>query len=429
MRGRYVLSMTYGRRGGLSQGFFTGQARQDAMAETLRVGIIGTGRAGQCHAAAFSRLPGVAVTGLWNRTRSRAEKLAAALGGPDIEIYQDWRDLIERGAVDIVSITADPVLRQGPFAQALARQRHVLVEKPLSLDLPQAREMASLAGRARTVTAISFNWRYSPGCQTTWRAIREGQIGRPLDIRTEWRMRSSPALRPWSQVGGSLREAGSHEFDRVRFLTGWRFQRLVCSLRSPPETNARTLEKHQLRAAQAESRAGAAKGKSIPSDASAFVLTEMTDHRLAAFRLTLTPGEPERRITICGEEGTLILSSEWVTHRPGGDKDKTVTLSNEVHVFRQRADDAAPVRLEIAAPDRQPPEVLSGQHTWNRLIADFVTAVRRGDLGHESVPHLPRISDGLAAQEVIGACELSHAERRWVELKQAPAEVSPLEAR
>ena len=398
------------------------------MAETLRVGIIGTGRAGQCHAAAFSRLPDVAVTGLWNRTRSRAEKLAATLDGPNIEIYQDWRELIERGGVDIISITADPVVRQGPFAQALAQQRHVLVEKPLSIDLPEAREMASLASQARTVTAISFNWRYSPGCQTIWRALREGQIGRLLDIRTEWRLRSSPGLRPWSQVSGSLREAGSHEFDRVRFLTGRRFQRVVCSLRSPPETNTRTLERHQVRATQAESQAGAPKEKSIPSDTSAFVLTEMTDQWLAAFRLTLTPGEPERRITICGEEGTLILSSEWVTLRPGGDKDRTVTLSNEVNVFRQRADDADPVRLEIAASDRQPPEVLSGQHTWNRLIADFVTAVRRGDLRHESVPHLPHISDGLAAQEVIRACELSHAERRWVDLKQTSAEVSSLEA-
>jgi predicted dehydrogenase len=72
--------------------------------------------------------------------------------------------------------------------------------------------------------------------------------------------------------------------------------------------------------------------------------------------------------------------------------------------------------LEIAESDRQPPDILSGQHTWNRLIADFVSAVRRGDVQHQSVPHLPHVSDGLATQEVIAACELSHAERRWVDL-------------
>ncbi len=85
--------------------------------------------------------------------------------------------------------------------------------------------MARLASRAACVTAISFNWLYSPGCQTTWRALREGQIGRLLEIHTQWRLRTSPGLRLWSSAGGALREAGSHEFDRVRFLANWQFQR------------------------------------------------------------------------------------------------------------------------------------------------------------------------------------------------------------
>ena len=73
------------------------------MAETLRVGIIGTGRAGQCHAAAFARLPDVEVAGLWNRTRARAEDLAATLEQPDIQVYEDWRDLVERGQVACIT--------------------------------------------------------------------------------------------------------------------------------------------------------------------------------------------------------------------------------------------------------------------------------------------------------------------------------------
>ena len=369
------------------------------MTELLRVGIIGTGRAGQNHAAAFSRLPQVTVTGLWNRTRSRADELAAALDLPNLQVYDDWRDLIERGEVDVVSIATAPSVRVEPFAAALAKRLHVLVEKPLSLHLPEAQEMAALARQAQTVTAIYFNWRYSPACQTALRAIREGQIGRLLDTRSEWRMRSSPLMRPWSEVGGSLREVGSHEFDRVRFLTGWHFKRVVCSLGPSPEGDA-----------------GVPAENSVPSDSSVFVTAEMSNQRLGAFRLTNTPGEPERRVTVCGEEGTLTLSSEWVTLREGENQEETATLSNEVSVSRQRGDDAEPVELEIAESDRQPPNLVSGQHTWNRLIADFVAAVRRGDVRHESVPHLPHIADGLAAQEVISACERSHVERRWVDL-------------
>ena len=380
------------------------------MRKTLRVGIIGTGRAGWCHAMAFSRLPNVIVTALWNRTYSRAEKLAAVLARPEIKIFADWRELIRRGQVDIISIATDPTVRKGPFAEALARNRHVLVEKPLAMGLSEAKEMASLARNARTVTAVSFNWRYSPGCQTCWRAIQEGQIGRLLDIRTVWRMRYNPlfsAGRSWSEMSGTLREAGSHEFDRVRFLSGWNFKGVVCSLKS-----------------SSESSANVSVDNPIPSDTSAVVMTEMSDQGLGVIQLAITAGGPERNITIGGEEGTLTLSSDWVAlqHEEGGNKMRT--LSNEVHVLRQSADESAPVRLEIEQSDQQTPTVQSGQHTWNRLIADFVTAVRRSDIKHESVPHLPHISDGLAAQQVISACELSHTERRWVSLEQHPAKVN-----
>ena len=380
------------------------------MQKTLRVGIIGTGRAGWSHAMAFSRLPNVAVTALWNRTYSRAEKLATVLARPEIKIFEDWRDLIRRGQVDIISITTDPTVRQAPFAEALARNRHVLVEKPLALDLAEAEEMASLARQACTVTAVSFNWRYSPGCQTCWRAIQEGQIGRLLDIRTVWRMRYNPPIdagRSWSDMSGALREAGSHEFDRVRFLTGWNFKGVVCSLKSSPVP-----------------RANVSADKPMPSDTSASVMMEMSDRGFGVIQLAITPGCPDRHITIGGEDGTLTLSSDWVTLRHEEEGNKIRTLSNEVQVLRQRADESAPVKLEIEQSDQQTPTVQSGQHTWNRLIADFVTAVRHGDIKHESVPHLAHISDGLAAQQVISACELSHAEQRWVSLEQHPAKVN-----
>ena len=379
------------------------------MPKTLRAGIIGTGRAGWCHAMAFSRLPDVAVTALWNRTYSRAERLAAALAQPDLKIFLDWKELIHRADIDIISITTDPTIRQGPFAEGLTQNRHVLVEKPLALSLSEAKEMASLARHARAVTAICFNWRYSPGCQTCWRAIHEGQIGGLIDIRTMWRMRYNPPFgcgRSWSEMSGALREAGSHEFDRARFLTGWDFNSVVCSLRFPQEPRTGETD------------------NPMSSDTSALVMAEMSDRGLGVIQLTITAGSPERQITIGGEEGTLALSSEWVTLQQKEEGNRTLTLGNEIHVLRQRADESAPVKLEIEQSDWQPPTVQSGQHTWNRLIADFVTAVRRGDITHESVPHLAHISDGLAAQQVISACELSHAERRWVDVDQDLAKVA-----
>jgi predicted dehydrogenase len=86
-------------------------------------------------------------------------------------------------------------------------------------------------------------------------------------------------------------------------------------------------------------------------------------------------------------------------------------------LVRQRADDDEPVELPISADDRAPAGVDLLQHTWNRLIAAFVRAVRDGDIGHENVPHLATLVDGLRTEEIIAAARQSNDARRWVTVR------------
>ena len=200
------------------------------MAQPLRVGIIGAGWAGSGHAAAYSRMPDAAIAGLWSRGRARAERLAGQLDQSGLEVYDRWEELIERGNLDVISVATPAALRNEPVAAALERGLHVLVEKPFTADLPEARELARLADRASSVTAVSFNWRYSPGNQVARRAVQAGAIGQVLSIGTDWSFRVTGDVEafydanPWmtrrETGGGMIRQAGSHELDRVRFLTG-----------------------------------------------------------------------------------------------------------------------------------------------------------------------------------------------------------------
>ena len=117
------------------------------------------------------------------------------------------------------------------------------------------------------------------------------------------------------------------------------------------------------------------------------------------FRITCTVGQAEWCLVLNGDEGTLIVD-------------------DGASIWRQLASDSEPVALEIPPPDRVPPGTDLMQHTWNRLIADFVTAVRRKDVNHTSVPHLPSLVDGLRNEEIIAAARRSNDERRWVELAE-----------
>jgi predicted dehydrogenase len=118
------------------------------VADTLRVGVLGAGWAGEGHVAAYSRLPGVEVTGLWSRTTTRAESLAGKLGYADLTVYDDWQSLIRAGNCDVISIATPPVLRSDPLLAALNQGSHVLVEKPVSVGVPEARVMAAAAEAA-----------------------------------------------------------------------------------------------------------------------------------------------------------------------------------------------------------------------------------------------------------------------------------------
>src|SRR5689334_16011981 len=105
----------------------------------------------------------------------------------------------------------------------------------LTIDLPEAQEMARLAEVATTVTATSFTWRYSPACLAARQAIADGQIGGVREVQVAWYGHLEEEMVPPSWAGwfarrevggGMLRQLGTHDLDRVRFLAGQAFTRL-----------------------------------------------------------------------------------------------------------------------------------------------------------------------------------------------------------
>ena len=352
------------------------------MAEMLHVGILGAGSAAEGHAAAYSQLPDVEVTALWNRTRARAEALAEKLRHPTLKVYDNWQELITRGHCDVISIATAPVLRSDPLLMALGHGCHVLVEKPMSFGVREAEVMVAAAQRSESVTACCFNWRYAPAYQTAWRAIRAGEIGAIRDVRTEWYFRARRdflASQSWALrmdiSNGSLGEGLCHDFDKARFLSGEEFSEIAS--RITPVT--------------------------IKPDDNFFIdggrsmhFAELTGGVLAQFCLSITAGEDIWRMIIVGDEGSLTIPDAGTT------------------VVRQRQDEHEPGALAVAEADQMRHSSELQQHTWNRLIKDFIGAVRDGDLAHSNHPHLATLTDGLRTEEVIAAARQSSADLRWV---------------
>ena len=89
----------------------------------------------------------------------------------------DWREIIERGDIDVVDITAPNGMLQEIAEAAAAAGKHIFCEKPVGID-PTATAAIEHAGRkAGVITGCGYNYRWALMVQYTRRLVGEGRFG------------------------------------------------------------------------------------------------------------------------------------------------------------------------------------------------------------------------------------------------------------
>ena len=130
----------------------------------VSIAIVGAGSMAREHAKAFASLPGVTVSGLTSRTRSKADALAADLGIPAVADSID--QLRERTNADLL-IIAVPELSANPVAmQAFVHPWAVLMEKPAGYDLADAEKIAAAARGRTSPVMVGLNRRFYSSART-----------------------------------------------------------------------------------------------------------------------------------------------------------------------------------------------------------------------------------------------------------------------
>ncbi|MCJ2088816.1 oxidoreductase [Methylobacterium sp. E-005] len=180
-------------------------------APAIRVGLIGYGYAGRTFHAPLIR----AVPGLDLRLIGSSDPARVAADLPGVAVVADPYAVATADAVDLVVI-ATPNDTHAPLAQAaLAAGKHVVVDKPFTLDLAEARTLrAGARGRDRLLT-VFHNRRWDSDFLTVRAAIGEGVIGpvrhfeshfdrfRP-QVRDRWREGAGPGSGIWYDLGPHL---------------------------------------------------------------------------------------------------------------------------------------------------------------------------------------------------------------------------------
>ncbi len=140
---------------------------------TLRVGVIGCGYWGSKHVRVLSSIPGVEVS-LIDRDQRRREDLEAAY--PIDRSVSELDDVI--GDLD-AAVIATPPSGHYPLAKAcLAAGVHALVEKPLTTNVADARELIALAEAEGLVLMVGHTFEFNPAVWALAEAIRTPEFGR-----------------------------------------------------------------------------------------------------------------------------------------------------------------------------------------------------------------------------------------------------------
>jgi predicted dehydrogenase len=187
--------------------------------------LIGCGKVGDTHAQALATLDESRFVAVYDTDAARAEAFATRYG---VQPYTDLEAMLTNPAVRMVSVCT-PHPTHPDLAVACAKAGvHVLVEKPMAVDLKGCDLMIRAADAAGIRLGVISQRRFYEPVQRVKQAILAGKIGKPvlgtvtvLGWRDEAYYRSDPWRGRWATEGGGVMlTQTTHQIDLFQWLMG-----------------------------------------------------------------------------------------------------------------------------------------------------------------------------------------------------------------
>lgn len=376
----------------------------------IRLGMVGGGNdafIGGVHRIA-ARIDGAydLVAGALSSTPEKAQASGRALGLAPDRTYDDFKSMAIREArlkqgIEAVAIVT-PNHKHYPAAREfLKRGIHVICDKPLTSNLPDAKKLLKLAEQSEALFVLTHNYTGYPMVRQAREMVAIGDLGDirvvqaeyPQDWLTdnqesqdnkqaEWR--TDPAR---SGAGGSVGDIGTHAYNLLSFVTGLETEALAADLQSfvpgrRLDDNAHVMLRFK----------GGARGMLWSSQ--------------------VAPGnENALKLRVYGSKGGLEWSQEdpnylWFT--PFGEAKRLIT--------RGGSDASGAANRLTRTPGGHPEGYLEG---FANIYAEAARAIRAKQAGQAQPVDVlyPTAADGVKGVAFIEACVKSSAKNaRWVTL-------------
>ncbi|CAI6078112.1 D-apiose dehydrogenase [Cohnella sp. JJ-181] len=382
--------------------------------KTLNVGMVGYKFMGKAHSHAYKDVgmffdleAPVVMKAICGRDEQGVSEAADKFGWEGYET--DWKKLVARDDIDFIDINAPSDAHKEIALAAIAAGKHVLCEKPLALNLADAREMLAAAEEAGIKHAICFNYRFLPAVQLAKQIIDSGKLGEIHHYRAtylqDWLVDPEAPLawRLKKEIAGSGThgDLNAHSIDLARFLIG-EFDRVV--------GHSRTFVKERPIPSSTSGLSGkgtSEMGEVTVDDATGF-LADFKNGAMGVFIATRFAAGRKNHNTfeIHGSKGTL----RWDLER-----------LNELEVyFREDEPELAGFRTILATDPSHKyagnwwpaGHIIGYEHGFVHIVYEFLQHIAAG------TPFAPTFADGVRCQEVLEAVDLSIERGAWVGIEE-----------
>lgn len=282
------------------------------MADPIGFAVIGVGLVGPTHARFIHEARGAELKVVCDQREDRGRPLAETYGA---DWLADYRQVMERPDVRVVNICLPTALHLEVARAAAEAGKHVIVEKPIELNLERALELIATCKRHGVKLAAIFNRRFVFGTRRAHDAVARGELGkllvadmlfkswRPANYYTDSGWRGT-----WDKEGGAaLINQGVHGVDLMTWIAGPIVR---------VQGYARHLRHHHIEA-----------------DDTTLAVCEYASGALGIIESTTSvyPRQPDR-IELHGENGSIFLEdykiSKWEVEgvEPGGPSVDELTI-------------------------------------------------------------------------------------------------------
>lgn len=192
-----------------------GKVQFNCQEQKMRVGIIGCGLVSEKHIPYLRKMKGVDIIGVCDLNEVKADGCATHFGIKNA--FSDVSKMLADASPEAVHILTPPNTHKKLAIQSMQAGSHVLVEKPMALNLGEAAEMIKAADQNGVFLGVCHNFLYEPIVMTAKALAARGDLGRILSVETFWRIYRAGSVDRYQKSkwmrqlpGGIFHEVAAH---------------------------------------------------------------------------------------------------------------------------------------------------------------------------------------------------------------------------